>query len=83
MFTSNNPSINQSIRKLVRCLSTQLKKQVPWMAMWSIPLVQIDGVVADILKWMWKICQESEIFLAACHHGLIWIFCDMIHGNEL
>ena len=43
MFISNNPSINHPIRKLVRHLSTQPKKQVLQTVMWSIPLVQIDG----------------------------------------
>ena len=38
---------------------------------------------ANILKWIWKIYQESGIFLAVCCHRFNWIFCDMIHSGEL
>ena len=41
------------------------------------------AAAADILKRMWNIYRESGIFLAACRHGLIWIFCDMIRSGEL
>ena len=41
------------------------------------------AAAAEVLKHMWKIYWESRIFLAACRHGLIWIFCDMIRSSEL
>ena len=41
------------------------------------------AALAEVLKCMWKIYQESGMHLAACCHGLIWIFCDMIHSGEL
>ena len=31
------------------------------------------AAVANILKWIWKIYQESEIFLAVCCHRFNWI----------
>ena len=40
-------------------------------------------VAANVLKRMWNIYRESGIFLAACRHGLIWIFCNMIHSGKL
>ncbi|KIM86138.1 hypothetical protein PILCRDRAFT_5198 [Piloderma croceum F 1598] len=42
-----------------------------------------QAAAADVVKRMWKIYRESGIFLAACRHGFVWIFCDMIKSGEL
>lgn len=41
------------------------------------------AAAADVMKRMWNIYRESGIFLAACRHGFIWLFCDMIRSGEL
>ena len=41
------------------------------------------AAMLDSHKCMWAIYCGTGIFLAACHHGIIWWICDMVESGEL
>ena len=76
--------LNHLLRKWAKHPQVQQKKLVPLMVMWMTLLAQIDGKQHHLTYL--NECgryRESGIFLAACCHVLIWIFCDMICSGEL
>jgi hypothetical protein len=40
-------------------------------------------MINEITARMWRIFDETSVFLALCHHGFVLVVADMVWSGEL